>query len=169
MKKSILILDRIYNFCIDYLFYLAGVLVIALMLVVVADVTLRYSVKTPITWGFEFSEYTLLYMTFLATAWLLRSDGHVKMDILRSFLKPRPQAYLSFIASILLVIACFLLLWYGVSSTADNFQRGVLSVKYYSVPKFIFLIIIPIGSLLLLIQAVKRTYSSFRSIKHPES
>lgn len=168
LKKAISILDRIYNGCVDSLFHVAEALVIILMLVIVADVILRYSVKSPITWGFEFSEYTLLYLTFLGTAWLLRSDGHVKLDVLVNALKPVPQAYLNFIASIILVITCILLLWYGATSTADNFQRGITSVKYYSIPKFIFLIIIPIGSFLLIIQALKRTSNSFRLLKQPK-
>lgn len=169
MKKIISVLDRIYNRCIDYLFHLAEVLVIILMLVVVADVTIRYTMRGAISWGFEFTEYSLVYMTFLGTAWLLRNNGHVKMDVFHNVLRPVPKAYLSFVACVILVITCALLLWYGASSTIDNIQNNVMSVKYYSVPKFIFIIIIPISSFLLLIQALKKTVSSYRLLKPTKS
>jgi C4-dicarboxylate transporter DctQ subunit len=169
LKKIISVLDVIYNKCIDYLFHMAEVLVIVMMLVVVADVTIRYTMKGAITWGFEFTEYALAYMTFLGTAWLLRNNGHVKMDVINNVLKPAPKAYLSFVACIILLITCALLLWYGASSTIDNIQNNVMSVKYYSVPKFIFIIIIPISSFLLLIQALKQTVSSYRLLKPTKS
>lgn len=165
MKKIASVLDKIFNYFIDYLFYIACVLVIAMMLVVVADALLKFSVKGTITWAFEATEYSLVYLAFLATAWLLRSGGHVKMDILFNSLQPRPQAYLEFIASILLVITCIMLFWYGTTSTVDNIQRNVMSVRYYSIPKFIILIVVPVGSFFLVIQALKQTYYSFRSLR----
>jgi C4-dicarboxylate transporter DctQ subunit len=165
LKKTLLALDRIYNLCVDYLFYIACVLVIMLMLVVVADATLRYTVKGVITWAFDASEYSLPYMTFLATTWLLRKDGHVKLDVLINALKSKSQAYLNFIATIILVLTCIMLVIYGITTTIDNIQNNVMSVKSYSIPMFIFIIIIPIGSFLLLIQALKKLYHSFRLLK----
>jgi C4-dicarboxylate transporter DctQ subunit len=165
LKKIITALDNMYNRCIDYLFYISEALVIILMLIIVADVTIRYTLRGSIPWGFEFSEYTMVYLTFLGTAWLLRNNGHVKMDILNNILKPIPNAYLNFIACIILVITCAMLLWYGTASTIDSMQSNLMSVKYYSIPKFIFIIIIPISSFLLIIQAIKHTAKAFNSIK----
>jgi C4-dicarboxylate transporter DctQ subunit len=165
LKNTISALDKIYNRCIDYLFHISEALVIILMLIIVADVTIRYTLKGSIPWGFEFSEYTMVYLTFLGTAWLLRNNGHVKMDVLNNMLKPIPNAYLNFIACIILVITCALLLLYGTFSTIDSIQSNAMSVKYYSIPKFILIIVIPISSFLLIIQALKQTTKAFRSIK----
>ena len=134
-----------------------------------ADVTLRYSINRPITWVFEATEYSLLYITFLGTAWLLKKEGHVKLDLLLNMLKPKTRTFLNIITSILLALVCLLLTWYGTASTIDHFQRGVTSVKYYEPPIFIFLMIIPIGGLLLFIQSIKRTYGYVKQIKGQES
>jgi len=167
MKGVFSVLNNIYNRCVDYFFYLAGALVISMLLVIVIDVTLRYVFRSSIVWGFEFTEYALIYITFLGTAWLLKHGDHVKMDILLVSLKPGAQAWLVFIASGLLVIACILLLWYGINSTLDAIQTNAMSVKYYSIPKFILLIIIPISSFLLLIQALKNIAAGYRSLRAP--
>ncbi len=131
------------------------------MLVVVADALLKFSVRGTITWAFEAAEYSLLYLTFLAAAWLLRKDGHVKLDVLLNFLKPKHQAYLNFVAGIILIVSCIALFCYGVLSTIDNIQSNVMSVRFYTIPKFIIIIIIPVGSFFLVIQAFKRMYNSF--------
>jgi C4-dicarboxylate transporter, DctQ subunit len=165
MKEIINILDKIYNRCIDYLFYVSEALIGMLMLVIVVDVTLRYTVKGALLWGFEFTEYALIYLTFLGTAWLLRGNHHVKMDVLMNLLKPVPLAYVNFIASIILIITCIMLVWFGSSLTADNIQNNIMSVKYYSIPKFILVIIIPISSALLLVQAVKQACGNFSLLK----
>ena len=162
MKRLIFVLDAIYNRCIDYLFYLSEVLIGLLMLVIVVDVTLRYTIKSALLWGFEFTEYALIYLTFLGTAWLLRGHHHVKMDVLMNVLKPVPVAYLNFIASIILIITCIMLIWFGSTLTADNIQNNIMSVKYYSIPKFILVIIIPISSVLLLVQALKQAFGKYK-------
>ncbi len=116
-------------------------------------------------WVLEGTEYALLYITFLVAAWLLKKEGHVKVDIVLNQLGPRARAILNFATSIILAVLCLLLVWYGAQSTLENFQKGLLSVRYYELPKFVFLIIIPVGSFFLLIQSLKRTCNHFRQIK----
>jgi C4-dicarboxylate transporter, DctQ subunit len=165
MKKVFSVLDKIFSRCVDYLFYLAGALVIITLLVIVVDVSLRFTVRGTITWAFEFTGYALIYITFLGVAWLLKYGHHVKMDVLLVSLKPAAQARLNFAASLLLVITCGLLLWYGITTTADSIQSHAMSVKYYSTPKAVLIGIIPISAFLLLIQSLKDVFTSFRSLK----
>ena len=136
-----------------------------MLLVIVADVIIRYTSNNTIVWGFEFTEYAMVYLTFLGTAWVLKNNDHVSMEVLVVSLKPRPKAVLNFVASLLLVAACFMLLWYGASSTIGNIQNHILSVKYYSMPMYILIIVIPISSFLLLIQAIKNVPRTYRALK----
>lgn len=165
VRKVISTIYDIYNRCIGSLAFLAGVLIIVIMLSVFVDVTLRYFLNRPIVWVLEASEYTLVYVTFLGTAWLLSKDGHVKVDIIVSALKPRAQTYLNLATSVLMVIICGLLVWYGTQTTLSHFHRHIMSLKYFSTPKFALLAIIPAGSLLLLIESVRRAYGYFQLIK----
>ncbi len=143
----------------------AGALVIGLMVCISADVTARYLFKSPISWVFESTEYGLLYITFLGAAWLLRRDGHVRVDVVLNRLSPQPRLILEIITFLILAGICFMLFWYGTQVTIDNFKRGILSVKYYEVPKFIFLAVIPLGSLLLFIESIKKIINQYRLIK----
>ena len=78
---------------------LAGILLIFLMLSVSADVVLRYFLGRPIGWVKEVAEYILLYIPFLVAAWVLRREGHVKMDMVLTRLNPRTQALVNIVTS----------------------------------------------------------------------
>ena len=135
------------------------------MLCVSADVILRSVLNRPITWVNEGTEYSLLYITFLGAAWLLKKEGHVRVDIVLNRLEPRTRGILNVVTSVILAVVCFLLVWYGTQSTLDNFQRGILSVRYYELPKFAFLAVIPLGSLLLFIESLKKTCGFIQIIR----
>ena len=135
------------------------------MLSVSADVILRSTMNRPIVWVNEGTEYALLYITFLGAAWLMRREGHVRVDIVLNRLEPRTQAIINTVTSVILIIICFLLVWYGTRVTLDNFERGILSVRYYELPKFIFLAVIPLGSLLLFIESLKKTFGFLHIIR----
>jgi TRAP-type C4-dicarboxylate transport system permease small subunit len=119
----------------------------------------------------EVTEYAMLYITFLGASWLLREEGHVRVDILILLLKPESQALLSSLTSILGVIVCSVLVFYGAWSTWLHYQKELYTFTAMELLKWPFLIIIPFGSLLLLIQFVRSAYvywEKFKSYKAAE-
>ena len=105
----------------------------------------------------EVTECLLLFITFLGTAWLLREEGHVKVDIVLNRLKPQTTAFLGIISSIMGVLVSITLTIYGFNVTWDNFQRSIYTPTALEIPVFAILAIIPIGSLMLFIQFIRRT------------
>jgi TRAP-type C4-dicarboxylate transport system permease small subunit len=55
--------------------------------------------------------------------------------------------------------------WYSGHYTFYLYQNDITIIKYYTVPQFIFFIIIPIGFFLLLIQSLRRAYAFFRQVQ----
>lgn len=165
VRKLVSIFGTVYNRVIDITAGIAGVLIVAIMLAVSADVIIRSTLNRPITWVNEGTEYSLLYITFLGAAWLLKREGHVRVDIVLNLLKPRTRAIFNVVTAVLVAIVCFLLVWYGTRVTWDNFQRGILSVRYYELPKFAFLAVIPLGSLLLFIESIKKTFGFLQLVR----
>ncbi len=139
-------------------------LVIFIMLAVTLEVTVRQFLGTSVRGLFEVTEYALLYITFSGAAWLLKREGHVKMDLVLNRLRPRAQAMLNGITSILGVFTCFVLTWYGVMVTWEVFridyhlEHGVISP-----PLFPIMVIIPVGSFLLFIQFLRKAYAHMRA------
>ena len=137
--------------------FLAGMLLIFIMLSVCMEVILRSFFNRPQIWVTEVTECLLLYITFLGTAWLLREEGHVRVDVILNRLKPKTTAFLGIISSIIGVLVSITLTIYGFNVTWDYFQRGIYTPTALEIPVYLILLIIPIGSLMLFIQFIRRT------------
>jgi TRAP-type C4-dicarboxylate transport system permease small subunit len=128
------------------------------MLSVSADVISRDFLNLPIIWVFDITEYILLYVTFLGTAWVLKNEGHVTIDLLLTRLKPRTQALFGIASSVIGMAISMVVAWYGAQVTWDHLLRGVRDTAMLELPKAPILAIIPIGSFLLVIQFLRRAY-----------
>ncbi|MEW5920843.1 MAG: TRAP transporter small permease [Bacillota bacterium] len=151
-KKGAIIFDYVLN----SFSLLAGTLIILVMLLVSAEVIMRYFFNIPIYWATEISEYSLLYITFLGTAWLLREDGHVKIDFLVQVLSGKPRAFLGIFSSAIGIISCAIIVVYGSQVTWDFYRRGVFNPTLLYFPRAYLFFIIPLGCLLLTIQFCRR-------------
>lgn len=158
LSKVIKIYDRI----IDVTVIVAGVFLIFLMLSVGWEVTLRYFLGRPTSWVVEFAGYILLYIPFLVAAWVLRREGHVRMDLLLVRLSPKAQALINAITSFLSAIICLILTWSGVKITLYLYKTGYKTPTILMLPKWIISVIIFVGSFLLFIQFLRRAYGNLK-------
>jgi C4-dicarboxylate transporter DctQ subunit len=159
----------IFDRAIDMMFYMASGLNLIICFSVCTELFMRYFFNRPQIWAVEVTEYAMLYITFLGTAWLLREEGHVRLDMLLMFLKPRSQALLNSITSVLGVIVCSVLVFFGIWSTWLHYQKGLTTFSAMELLKWPFLIVIPFGSLLLLIQFVRSVYAYWKKFKSYEA
>jgi C4-dicarboxylate transporter DctQ subunit len=98
--------ERFFDVTLSGLAGLSGILLVYVMLSVTLDVIMRYFLNKPQFWVGELSEYALLYITFTGTAWVLKRDSHVKIDILYAFLKQRQINILGLVSSIIGIFVC---------------------------------------------------------------
>ena len=141
--------------------FVGAILIIYIMAATCLEVVAR-RIRYPQKWVIETTEYSLLFITFLATAWLLRGEHHVRMDILVNALNQRAQTFLGIISSIIGITVSLVLVVFGSMVTWDYFQRGVFRPTPLLTPAAPLYAIIPLGSFLLLIQFVRRTYGYLR-------
>jgi C4-dicarboxylate transporter DctQ subunit len=141
--------------------FLAGALITFVMVSIASDVVMRYFFGHPQIWVLETAEISLLYMTFLASAWVLKKEGHVRMDLLLNRLNPGSQALWNGITSIFGSVVCFIMTWYGAQFTWDQFVRHVRPETLLGISNGFIVVIIPIGSFLLLIQFLRRSAECF--------
>ncbi len=142
---------------------LGAVLIISMMLLIVMDVGMRYFLGRPQQYVLEIVVYSLLYITFLGTTWVLKRDRHVRLTLVVDRLKPRARALLNITTSTLSAIMCLIIAWYGTLVTWDNFRRGIFLDTALEPSKYLILLIIPIGSFLLFIQFARNSYGYLAS------
>lgn len=148
--------SSVFDYIIGSLTYLAAAILTFIMLAVCWDVIARAAFGQPLKWVLEFSEYSLLYITFLGTAWVLKNERHVIVDIGLNQLNPGNRALLNVVTSILGVIICLFLTWYGWDVSWEHLVQGFYQPTMIKPPDFPIFVIIPIGSFLLTIQFLRR-------------
>lgn len=158
-------LDSVFNRIIDVMAGAACVILAFAFLSVCADVAMRYFLNRPMVWVVEITEESLLYITFLGAAWVLKREEHVRVDIVLNRLKLKTQAWLGIVSSIVGIVISLVLVYYGARVTWDQWVRGVYWTTTLSIPNAYYLVIIPIGSFLLLIQFLRRTRRQFGELR----
>lgn len=159
LKKVGVTLDR----AIDFGVYLACIILAFVCLLVCTEVALRSLAGRSLIWVVQIARYCLLYITFLGAAWLLKNDGHVRMDAVLNRLDARTQSLLNSITSIICAIVCLFLVWYGVEVALRDFHSGYFEVGALGIRRVFIIAIIPVGCFLLFIQFLRKTYGYLRS------
>lgn len=160
-------LVRLFDLVVNALAVVAALLIGAVMIMVSGAVISRYFFGDPQAWVIEISEYSLLYCTLLGAAWVLRQEGHTRVDIVLNALKPRHRALLNTYTSVLGILACLILLYYSSLTLYSTYERGLVLFKIFETPKYLPLAVIPVGSFFLVLQFVRRAvgyYQEFKSI-----
>ena len=86
---------------VNFLAFLAALLIVFAMLIVIFEVVMRYFFRNPQGWVIEIAEYSIVFFTFLGVTWVLREEKHVTMELIVNRLKPRSRVMLGIITSIL--------------------------------------------------------------------
>ena len=129
------------------------------------DVLLRYSLNRPISWMLEITEYTMLYIPFLGAAFVLKEDGHIRIDLVITFLSERSRGWLNVVTSFVGGVVMLTYTWFGAQVTLDYFERGVPSLESLRTPMFLVLMIIPIGALLFSLQFFRQMKGYYQKLK----
>lgn len=157
--KEMKILDsfeRTYAWVLNIFVLLAGLLLIFLMLSVGLEVCLRYFFGRPTSWVVEIAGYILLYIPFLVGPWVLKNEGHVKMDLFFNFLRPKTQYFLNTVTSIFGALICFVLTIYGIKVSLYLAEMDYKTPTILMLPKSLIIAIIFMGSFLMALQFILR-------------
>ena len=137
---------------------LAVIIVAALAFCVGLEVVMRYFFDAPTRWVIEFSEYALLWLAFLSSAWILRQEGHVRVELLTEMLSPRWQRRLHFVTSWLGAAVCAVFFWVSTTYVLGIRESGEILFKSVPIEKWTVMAVIPPGLALLAIQFVRRAF-----------
>lgn len=107
-------------------------------------------------WAFDLSEYSLVWMTFLAAPWILLRDGHVRVEILVETVGPRTQRVIGVLVSLIGLIACAVLAWRTGIAAIEYAQNDVRVGRIWNIPRIYPYVVVPLGSAFLAVAFVAR-------------
>ncbi len=135
--------------------YLAGFLMAAMMVVIFVDVVLRNLGYQSSAHFFSFTEYALLAVPCLGAPWLVREKGHIYIEILLMYLKPRPRAVLTFVIGLVCIAVCAILAWYGFEVTIRDFVQNEKDVRSFDMPRWMVVGFIPLSFSMMAIEFLR--------------
>ena len=147
-------LKQVFDATLKALVWLSALLLSLMIICVAAEVLVRYAFDRPQAWVLEFSEYALLFITFLTAGQLLKEERNITVDIVTMLLSPRARLYLSVVHYIIALAVAFVFAYFGGKVTLSLYERGIYNATIMQVPTSYILSIIPIGGFFLFIQSL---------------
>ena len=133
----------------------AAWLIVALMLVVCAEVFKRYALNAPTAWIYDVNNMMYGTLFMLGGAYTLAHDGHVRGDFFYGSMKPRTQAWLDLI----LYIVFFLpgigaLTWAGWTYFNESLAMREQTFNATPLPVYPFKFVIPVAGVVVMLQGI---------------
>ena len=146
-------------------------LLLAMMLIIVADVALR-NIAMPrlprgLAWSNEISELMLYLITMCVAPWLLRQGQHIRIDILLQALPPKLAWYLEWLGDAIGLACCGVIAWYGTKAAWSSYASGAVNIKTLVTPEWWSLAPLPVVFVLLVIEMVFRMIRLQRGERGP--
>ena len=148
-------MSRAYTWLVNAMAWLAGFLMVGMMLSICVDVIVRNLGFQSSAHLFTFTEYALLMVPCLGAPWLVREKGHVYVEIFLMSVGERFRRVMTFAVGLGCVLVCGLIAWYGFDVTWTNYVRSDVDVRSMDMPRWMVVIFIPIGFLMMGIEFLR--------------
>ena len=91
----------------------AAILLLTILGTMSAQVVARYVLHAPISWSEEWARFALIWLAFLAAAFVMAEGQHIAVDLVSQRLSPRGRRLLECVSNTVVVFTCLLLLTGG--------------------------------------------------------
>ena len=141
---------------------LAGLSIVALLLMTTYEVTSRE--LRGVSWAglAEYTEVMLVALFYLSVAAALRSESHVEVDSVYRFLPVRFRVWLEAAASLLVLLFLAVLTWLTAERAVESVIAREVRMGFAEVPVWPARMIIPIGLFALVLQQAFRLHDRWR-------
>ncbi|MES2510058.1 MAG: TRAP transporter small permease subunit [Pseudomonadota bacterium] len=133
----------------------AAWLIVALMLLVCAEVFKRYALNAPTAWIYDANNMLYGTLFMLGGAYTLAHDGHVRGDFFYGSMKPRTQATLDLVLYLVFFIpGIAALTWAGWTYFQDSLAIHEQTFNAEPIPVYPFKFVIPVAGTIVLMQGL---------------
>ncbi|MDB5874470.1 MAG: hypothetical protein JWQ07_3912 [Ramlibacter sp.] len=135
--------------------WFAGLLLVALLVLMNVEVVARYCFGTSTLIADEYGGYFMAWMTMLGAIHLLRADRHLSMTSVIDSLSPRGQNIAGLIAALIGLGISVILLYSTALLVMSSARFGTVSIQPSKTPLAWPQLVMPIGYLLLCVAYIE--------------
>jgi TRAP-type transport system small permease protein len=122
----------------------AALTLLAMVVMVTADILLRNLTRTGFAWSNEVSEYALYVITLLTAPWLLRRGQHVRVDLVLTLVPARAAWIMEAMGDVIGFAVCLVMMRYGLKMSIDSAVLGAITIKNLVFPEWWLLWPLPV-------------------------
>ena len=156
-------LSNAFGRLLNFLAILAALTLLAMVVMITADIILRNLTRTGFPWANEVSEYALYVITLLTAPWLLRRGQHVRIDLVLTLVPLRLAWLMEALGDVVGFAVCLVMMRYGLKMTLDSAMLGSITIKNLVFPEWWLLWPLPVCFALLAIEFAFRFGRLIRS------
>jgi TRAP-type C4-dicarboxylate transport system permease small subunit len=149
-------LSNLFGKLLNLLAVAAALTLLAMVVMVTADILLRNLTRTGFAWSNEISEYALYVITLLTAPWLLRRGQHVRIDLVLTLVPARVARLMEAASDVLGFAVCLVMMRYGLKMSIDSALLGSITIKNLVFPEWWLLWPLPVCFALLAAEFVFR-------------
>lgn len=151
------LLDGFYLACV----FLSGTSLVLMVVLVLLQILARFF-NTYIPSSDDISGYMVAWTTFLGTAYVMRKNDHIRVDVLFSITSPAMSLVFNTIANVLGVLVISVLLYYVYLLVKEAYDYGDVTAGFIPFPLWIIQLPYLLGVFALWVAVLDRLVTTFR-------
>ena len=152
MRKFVSVIDTI----TEWSGKIVSILVYPCILVVLAEVILRYGFNSPTIWVHETSAYLFGALCVAAGGYVMLHGGHITIDLISGRLSPRKRAVLELVLSLFFFFFVIIVLWQGTAALQRSIAWNEHTQSAWGPPQWPLKMFVPIGGAVLLLGGISK-------------
>lgn len=160
-KKKIIKFIEVYDVFIKKLAYIAGGLVILMMLFIVRETFGRYFFNDPTLWSLELCMMLFVALIYMGGAYTTNSDLHPRADFFYNQYKGKTKVFFDTIIHILCIAYLLVLMQQGTIMVLESLHYSETTSGVFRVPLFPVKAMVPLGSFLVIISLINKIILTF--------
>jgi TRAP-type C4-dicarboxylate transport system permease small subunit len=146
-----------------------GILLMAMMLLVTADVMGRSLFSKPVQGTTELTEFIMVALLYLSLAHTQALKGHINVDIFLSYFKKRTRLGFDLIIYLLGLLLFTLITWQGTLAAIKAWAFWETTFGVIPFPLFPTKVLVPLGSFLVCLRYLIDIKNGIKSLAQKES
>ncbi|WP_196260117.1 TRAP transporter small permease [Pelagibacterium limicola] len=142
--------------------YLLTAILVAISVILVAQVFMRYVVNNPLVWAEELARYLLIWCTMIGTSLAVKESRHIVVDFAPVLFGPRSIGLFRMISMVGIICFSAVITYYSVPFVLRVQQMNQLSPSL-EIPMWCVYLALPVGAVASIIRALQQIYLQLRN------
>ena len=145
---------RVINKINQSMMWIVGTLLLIMGVLLTYAVVMRYFFNSPPIWSYDLTGWFTGMAAFLGGGYALLQGSHVRVDIFYEKFSLKIRSLINIASSLFILLIVTVFIWNGIDQVFNNYQSGAIANTGLNIYIWIKWLMVPIGSLMLGLQAI---------------